>query len=96
MYASTTMFNMPPGARPKMEELSDKMVVGMRQMPGFVSMTFVMDEENNEYGGLALWETKEDAEAAMKQTGAKLDEALAGKVIGPLRRGLYEVYEPQV
>jgi len=95
VYASTTMFNMPPGARPKMEELADKMLVGMRQMPGFVSITFVMDEEANEYGGFALWETKENAEAAMKQTGAKLDEALAGKTIGPLRRGMYEVYEPK-
>ena len=96
MYAATTMFNMPPGARPKMEELADKMVVAMRQMPGFVSVTFVIDEETNEYGGLALWETKENAEAAMQQTGAKLDEALAGKTIGPLRRDLYEVYEPRV
>lgn len=96
MYASTTMFSMPPGARPKMEELADKMLVGMREMPGFVSITFVMDGENNEYGGFALWETKEDAESAMEQTGAKLDEALAGKTIGPLRRSLYDVYEPQV
>lgn len=95
MYASTTMFNMPPGARPKMEELADKMAVGMGQMPGFVSITFVMDEESNEYGGFALWTTKEDAEAAMEQTGAKLDEALAGKTIGPMRRALYEVYEPK-
>ena len=96
MYAATTMFNMPPGARPKMEELADKMVVGMRQMPGFVSITFVIDEEANEYGGMALWETKENAEAAMEKTGAQLDEALAGKTIGPLRRTLYEVYEPSV
>ena len=95
MYASTTMFNMPPGARSEMEELADKMIVGMRQMPGFVSITFVRDEEANEYGGFALWETKENAEAAMEQTGAKLDEALAGKAIGPLKRGLYEVYEPK-
>ena len=94
MYASTTTFTMPPGARPKMEELADKMVVAMRQMPGFVSITFIMGDAANEYGGFALWETKENAVAAMEQTGTKLDEALAGKVIGPLKRGLYEVYEP--
>jgi heme-degrading monooxygenase HmoA len=94
MYAGMTMFTMPPGMREKMEQLADKMVVGMKQMPGFVSVTFVIDEEANEYGGFALWETKENAEAAMTQTGAKLDEALAGAVIGPLRRSLFEVYEP--
>jgi heme-degrading monooxygenase HmoA len=96
MYASTTMFTLPPGMREKMEQLADRMLVGMRQMNGFVSMTFVRDEETNEYGGFALWESKEDAEAAMSQTGTKLDEALEGIVVGPLRRKLFEVYEPTV
>ncbi len=95
MYVATTMFTVPPGMREKMERLADRMVVGMKQMKGFVSITFVMDEETNEYGGFALWESKEDAEAAMNQTGFKLDEALAGIVIGPLRRKLFEVYESQ-
>lgn len=96
MYASMTMFTVPPGMREKMEQLADRMLVGMRQMNGFVSMTFVRDEETNEYGGFALWESKEDAEAAMSQTGTKLDEALEGIVVGPLRRKLFEVYEPTV
>lgn len=95
MYAAQTMFTVPPGMREKMEQLGDRMLVGMRQMKGFVSVTFVMDEEANEYGGFALYESKEDAEAAMSQTGPKLDEALAGIVIGPLRRKLFEVYESQ-
>jgi heme-degrading monooxygenase HmoA len=95
MYAGMTMFTMPPGVREKMENLADQMLVGMKQMKGFVSITFLLDEETNEYGGIALWETKEDAEAAMAQTGAKLEEVLAGSVIGPLRRNLYEVYESQ-
>lgn len=95
MYVATTMFTVPPGMREKMEQLADPMLVGMKQMKGFVSITFVVDEEANEYGGFALWESKEDAEAAMSQTGSKLDEALAGIVIGPLRRKLFEVYESQ-
>ena len=95
MYAGKTMFTMPAGARPQMEDLADKMLPMMRQMPGFVSITFLVDEHTSEYGGIALWETKENAEAAMQQTGAKLEEALAGSVIGPLRRTVYEVYEPK-
>ena len=87
------MFTMPPGMREKMEQLADRMLAGMKQMKGFVSITFVMDEEGNEYGGFAVWESKEDAKAAMVQTGSQLDEALAGIVIGPLRRKLFEVYE---
>ena len=95
MYAAKTMFTMPPGVRPQMEGLADKMLPMMKQLPGFVSVTFVMNEETNEYGGIAMWETREHAETAMQQTGAKLDEALAGSVIGPLRRSVYEVYEPK-
>lgn len=94
MYAGKTMFDMPPGARPQMEQLADKMLLAMSEMPGFVSITFLVNEASNEYGGIALWETKENAEAAMSITDAKLDEALAGSVIGPLRRTVYEVYEP--
>ena len=96
MYVGTTMFTVPAGMREKMEQLADRMLVGMKQMKGFVSITFVMDEEANEYGGFALWESKEDAEAAMSQTGPQLNEALAGVVIGPLRSKLFEVYEPTV
>ncbi len=95
MYASMTMFTMPPRMREKMEQLADQMLAAMKQMPGFVSITFVMNEEVNEYGGFALWKTRRDAEAAMSQTGPKLEEALADTVIGPLRRKLFEVYESQ-
>ena len=94
MYASMTMFTMPPGAREKMEQLAEQMLGGMKQMQGFVSITFVMNEETNEYGGVALWQTKEDAEAAMEQTGIKLGEALSGKTIGPMERKIFDVYEP--
>lgn len=94
MYASTTMFSMPSGMRKKMEQLADQMLTGMRQMPGFVSITFVMDEEANEYGGIAIWKTKEDAKAALERTGSELKKALADTVIGPLRRKLFDVYEP--
>lgn len=90
-----TMFTMPPGMRGKMEQLADQMLVGMRPMKGFVSITFVMNEETNEYGGFALWKTEEDAKAAMTQTGLKLEEALADTLIGPLDRKLLEVYESQ-
>ena len=96
MYAGMTMFNMPPGMRPEMEQLADKMLPMMEQMPGFVSVSFVVNEKTNEYGGIALWETKENAEVGMRMTGPKLNEALAGKAIGPIRQTVYEVYESQV
>lgn len=93
MYVGTTMFTMPPGKRPEMEQLADRMLPMMKQMSGYVSIMFVVDEETNEYGGIALWETKEDAETASSQTTPKMDEAVGGIAIGPIRRSIYEVYD---
>lgn len=95
MYVGKTMFTMPPGKRPEMEQLADRMLPMMKQMPGYVSIMFVVNEETNEYGGIALWETKENAEAAMSRTAPKMDEAVGGLAIGPIRRDVYEVYETQ-
>ena len=95
MYVGKTMFTMPPGKRTEMEQLAERMLPMMKQMPGYVSITFLVNEETNEYGGIALWETKENAKSAMKQTAPRMDEALAGLTIGPIRRDVYEVYEPQ-
>ena len=52
-----------------------------------------MNGETNEYGDFALWKTEENAKAAMKQTGAKLEDALASKAVGSLQRKLSEVCE---
>ncbi|MFQ5861443.1 MAG: hypothetical protein ACE5IG_07855, partial [Dehalococcoidia bacterium] len=36
----------------------------LQTLKGFKGVTFLADETVGEYGGLSLWETKEDAEAA--------------------------------
>jgi len=95
MYASMTLFTVQPGLRERMEKLGDKMVVSMGQIKGFKGLTCLMDLDTNEYGGIALWETKEDALASMDMTGTKLEEALSDVLIGSLSRRVFEVYEPK-
>jgi len=95
MYASMTLFTVQPGMWERMEKLGDKMVVSMGQMKGFKGLTCLMDTDTNEYGGIALWETKEDALTSMDMTGPKLEEALSDVLTGPLNRRVFEVYEPK-
>lgn len=82
--------------QPRHEQLADQMKLGMRQLKGFVSVTFFLNVETNVYGGFALWETKEDAMAAMELTGPKLKEALEGVVIGDIEREMFDIYEPSI
>ncbi len=95
MYASMTLFTVKPGMRERMEKLGDQILVAMGQMKGFKGLTCLMDPDTNEYGGIALWDTKEDALASMNLTGPKLEEALSDVLIGSLNRRVFEVYEPK-
>ena len=96
MYATMTLFTAKPGMREKMEKLVDEMTPGIRGLKGFKSHTFFVDLEVDEYGGFSLWESKEDAEAALAVTGPRLQEALSDIVKGPPTRRVFEVYEPKV
>lgn len=95
MYATMTMFTVKPGMLETVERLADQMAPGTRGLKGFKSITFFVDPEVDEFGAFALWESKEDAEAALAATDPQLQEALSDIVKGPLTRRLFEVYEPK-
>ena len=95
MYASLTTIKMSPGKRAEAEKVADQMLPIVKGMKGFKSVVYFGDDENNEYGGLYVWETKEDLEAAYSVTGPKLQEMLGPYAIEPPVRRVYEVYEPK-
>jgi len=95
MYATITLFTTKPGMRKAMEKLGDKMFNFLSGMKGFKNLTLIVDPEIDEYGGVTLWESKEDAESALEVTGAQLQEALSDIAKGPPTRRVYEVYEPK-
>ena len=96
MYASLTTFKTAPGKRAECEGLADKLFPIMKGMKGFKGVVYLGDSDNNEYGSLYTWETKEDLEAAYSSIQPKLQEALGPLAIEPPIRKIYEVYEPKV
>jgi heme-degrading monooxygenase HmoA len=95
MYASLTTFKTAPGKRAECEGLADRLFPIMKGMKGFKSVVYFGDPDNNEYGTLYTWETKEDLEAAYNLIQPKLQEALGPLAIEPPVRKVYEVYEPK-
>ena len=94
MYARLNIMNMRPGQREFAEGVADKVAPAMRELKGFRSVTFIGDFENGEIGGLSVWETKEDAEAA-GEAMAWLQELVGDKLKGPPDVKVFEVYEPK-
>ncbi len=95
MYVSLTTFKTAPGKRAECEGLADKLFPIIKAMKGFKNVVYLGDSDNNEYGSLYTWETKEDLEAAYSSIQPKLQEALGPLVIEPPVRKIYEVYEPK-
>ena len=95
MYASLTMFKTAPGKRAEAEGLVDKVYPVIKAMKGFKSVIYFGDSDNNVYGALYTWETKEDLDAAYSSIQPKLQEMLGPLAIEPPVRRIYEVYEPK-
>ncbi len=95
MYARLNLMNVGPGQREFSEGLADQVAPAMRALKGFKSVTFIGDFETGEIGGMSIWETREDAEAAGEVMASKLREMVGDKLKGPPDVKLLEVYEPK-
>ena len=95
MYATITLFTTGPGMREPMEKLGDQMFNVLSGLKGFKKLMLIVDQEVDEYGGITLWESKEDAESGIETTGPKLQQALIDIAKGPPTRRIYEVIEPK-
>ena len=93
MYATLVMFTLGPGTRSTAEKLGEQFAPVISGLKGFKSITFLGDDEIGEYASVTIYESKEDAEAAVALTGPRLEEALKGIVKGPPVRRLFEVFE---
>ena len=95
MYASLTTFKTAPGKRAEAEGCVNKVFPVIKGMKGFKNVVYFGDSDNNEYGALYTWETKEDLEAAYNLIQPKLVEMLGPLAIEPPVRRIFEVYEPK-
>ena len=92
-YARLTLITLGPGQRSKAEALAEEMVPLVKAQPGNEGATFLMDEENGEYGAFLLWDTKEHAEAAKEKMLPILMSRVGEIVKGPPALKLFEVYD---
>ncbi len=92
-YARLNLFTLGPGTRAAAEALADEMVPLVKAQPGNQGVTFLMDEENGEYGALILFDTKEHADAAKEKMFPILMSKIGEIVKGPPSLKLFEVYE---
>lgn len=92
-YARLTLITLGPGQRAKAEPLAEEMVPVVKALPGNQGATFLMDEENGEYGAFLLWDTKEHAEAAKEKMLPILMSKIGDVAKGPPSLKLFEVYE---
>jgi heme-degrading monooxygenase HmoA len=83
------------GNRPAMENVADEGGAGLAQVPGFVGVTFYLDEERSVYGLISTWESREAAEAAEAASTPLFTAAIGDLAEGPIESNIYEVYEHQ-
>lgn len=60
MYARVERFNLPQNRADLARDLVERIEPIMRQQPGFVSLTALLDETSGEYIFLARWQTLEE------------------------------------
>lgn len=77
MFTLFTMFTLGPNAQQTADKLGENFSTLLKGLKGFKSLTMFRDDDTGECGGLSLWESKEDAEAALETTGAALKDARA-------------------
>ncbi len=94
MYVRITTFKLGSGKREEALELATNIDPVLRSQKGFKQMYFFGDDETGEYGGMVLWDTKEDGQAAFNVVFPQVQQALQGRAQEPPKTGLYEVVEP--
>ena len=95
MYGQMLIFKTAPGKRSEAEKMADQSFAAVKVIKGLKSVTYFGDPDNNEYGSLYLWETKEALDAVMKEMMPKMREMTNALAVEPPFRRIYEIYEPK-
>lgn len=94
MYARQLVFKANPDRRPEVEKLADQAFGFMKSQRGFISVHFLILDDETQYSSFSLWESKDDADAA----GAAVSEKTAGTLhelaLEPPELKMFEVYKP--
>lgn len=95
-HARLVLFNVKPDIeRAKMEKVADKIHALHKEQKGFKSISFLCDDTKHEYGGLSIWESAENGEAANNVLLSKLQELIGDIVTAPPVIKAYDTYDSE-
>ena len=94
MYARFLTFKAGPDRRPEVEALADQVFEFVKSQQGFISIHFVIAEDENEFGSFSLWESRDDAVAAGESIRSEIGAALENLASEAPKIEVYEVYKP--
>lgn len=95
MYARHFTFKATSSPRPEVEAIADQVFGFMKSLPGFISVHFLVSEDEQEYGTFSLWESKQNAESAGEALRENTKDALARLAVAPSTQQVLEVYKPK-
>ena len=95
MYARLNFLSLKPGTSSTAMEAAGGASAEFKAQKGFKSLVFLVSDETDEIGTFSLWETKEDAEAAINAMKAGMMEEIGSYLQGPPTTKLFEVHEPE-
>ena len=64
-------------------------------LPGFVSATYVVSDDETSYGAFSVWQSREEAQAGGESIREKVMPVLQGLVTAPPEVSVMEIYEPK-
>ena len=80
MHIQVINFNLEGITRADYEALCDELAGAFSELPGLISKHWLADEENNTYGGVYIWETRDAYQAFLNSelfSGVGANPALA-------------------
>ncbi|MCB1775565.1 MAG: antibiotic biosynthesis monooxygenase [Gammaproteobacteria bacterium] len=95
MYARLFSFRSTPDNREAIEAMADGLYAFTKSLDGFVSATYMVSEDEQDYSSLTVWETREAAMNAGESIRQKSSSMLAQFVTVPPETVVNEVYEPR-
>ena len=94
MYMRMSLACLKPGMGDAWRRMVDGYDPLIRQIPGFVAVTYYCDDGAGLAGSLSVWQSKEAAEAAATRIDDKTHEVMASMYQGVPTVQVLQVYEP--
>ncbi|KAA3625607.1 MAG: hypothetical protein DWQ08_09130 [Proteobacteria bacterium] len=95
MFARHLSMKSTPENRTEIEALADDVFHRAKSIDGFVTIHFLVSEDETTYGAISLWKTRRDAQVAGDQLRAYSQDRIAKLATEPPVETYYEIYKPK-